>query len=88
MVYTIVPTQVDKNARRINWAVPFLSRAAVNLWWYDYNMYTIQVKPYKHIIYQFSKWLYNIYCILYNIFSNMCNVRVHYAMQIILWYTI
>ena len=40
IIYNIVPTQVDKNARSIltninDCAVPFLSRAAVNLIAYD-----------------------------------------------------
>ena len=39
MKYIVVPTQVDKNTNINHCAVPFLSRAAVNLSWYDTTMY-------------------------------------------------
>ena len=42
--YIVVPTQVEKMRAELAslhpCAVPFLSRAAVNLSWYDYTKYT------------------------------------------------
>ena len=46
VLYNIVPTQVIKMRAELanlnDCAVPFLSRAAVNLWWYHYTRYCRQ----------------------------------------------
>ena len=63
--YTVVPTQVEKMRAKLanlnHCAVPFLSRAAVNLSWYDITVFYTYYNGYLFLMvlqfsYQFSMY--------------------------------